>query len=140
MENFKLSIRATEDLFSVLNLNSIILPGDDLNVEAHTYHWLASNKYTGEHIGFCSVSDFGHGILFLSRAGLLRPYRGRNIQRRFISIRESFARRNGFTKIITYTIKDNYQSMNSLIKSGYKLYTPEYEYVGDKFFYFIKEL
>ena len=140
MEDFKLSIRQTRDTFSIIALNAVILPWDDLDVGPNNRNWIATNELTGEHIGFCSVSDYGQGILFLSRSGLLRAYRGRNIQRRFIRVREQFAKRNGFKKIITYTNKENYQSMNSLIKSGYKFYTPEYKYVGETFHYFIKEL
>jgi len=140
MASCSVYIRATKDLPLVISLNAVILPEDDLNVGHETYHWIATDKRSGEPVGFCSVSDIGHGILFLSRAGLLRSHRGRNIQRRFIKVRESFAKRNGFESIITYTLKDNYQSMSSLIKSGYKLYTPEYNYAGDDFYYFIKEL
>ena len=140
MGNSNISIRKTKDIFSVIALNNFIMPEDELNVDTNSYHWLASDKRTNQLIGFCSVSDYGQGILFLSRSGLLRSHRGRNIQRRFILIREQFAKRNGFKKIITYTTKDNYQSMNSLIKSGYQFYDPEYKYVGDDFFYFIKDI
>lgn len=133
-------IRKTNKLEDVLILNALIFPEDDLDVGTKSYHWIARDKCAGEPIGFCSVSDFGEGILFLSRSGLLRKYRGRGIQRRFIKLRERFASRNDFEKIITYTLKDNYSSMASLIKSGYKVYNPEYNYVGDNVIYFIKEL
>ena len=124
----------------VLILNSLIFPEDDLDVGPNSVHWTARDLCNKEPVGFCSVSDFGHGILFLSRAGLLREYRGRGIQRKFIRVRESFAKRNGYEVIITYTYKDNYQSMASLIKNGYKVYEPEYDYAGPDFIYFMKEI
>jgi GNAT superfamily N-acetyltransferase len=140
MVNSNISICKTKKLDHVLNLNALIFPEDDLNVGDNTFHWIATDKRSKEPIGFCSVTDFGEGILFLSRAGLLPEYRGRNIQRKFIRLRERFARSNGYKKIITYTLKDNYQSMNSLFISGYKIYTPEFQYVGPGYMYYIKEL
>lgn len=140
MESSDIFIRQSNNISDVLALNYIIFPEDNLDVEHNTFHWLARNKRNNEPVGFCSVSDFGEGILFLSRAGLLPEYRGRNIQRRFITVREQFARRNGFEEIITYTLRNNYQSMSSLIKSGYHLYTPLYEYVGSDVLYFLKDI
>jgi len=140
MVNYNISIREVKNLDPIILLNELIFPEDELDVGHNTFHWLARNKHNNEPIGFCSVSDFGEGILFLSRAGLLPEYRGRNIQRRFIRVREKFAMRNGYQKIITYTLKNNYNSISSLIKSDYHIYTPAYEYVGKEFTYFIKDL
>jgi len=140
MENFNLSIRQTHNLDEILILNALIFPEDELDVSINTSHWVARDKHSGKPVGFCSVSDIGQGVLFLSRSGLLREYRGRNTQRKFIAIRERYARRHGFECIITYTLKDNYQSFSSLIKKGYELYDPEYDYVGGDVFYFRKKL
>ena len=135
------TIRRTDDIEEVLRLNSLLFRKDEeLNVSGNTYHWLCRDKQTGKSVGFCSCTDAGYRNLFLSRAGLLRNYRGFNLQKTFILIRESFARRRGFERVITYTTYDNYQSIANLIKSGYKLYEPEWKYVGPEFLYYIKHI
>jgi len=131
-------LRKTNKLDDILILNAIIFPEDDLDVSKKTFHWIA--KEGSMPIGFCSAKDIGYRILYLTRAGVLKEHRGNGIQKRFIKARERFAKRNNFKKIITYTLKDNYQSIASLIKSGYLLYKPEYDYAGPEFVYLIKEL
>jgi hypothetical protein len=135
-----MNIRITQDIASILFLNDTIFPGEDLDVSSNTYHWIARDGDCGSRVGFCSCTDLGQGILFLSRSGLLREYRGNNTQRRFIRVRESFARKNNFKVIITYTHRHNFSSMNNLIKHGYQHYMPEIDYAGDDFIYFIKHI
>ena len=136
----KISVRKTKDLYSILALNEILFPEDELNVGDNIFGWIAYGGENREQVGFCTCTDLGHNLLFLSRAGLIRSYRGRNIQKRFIRVRENFGRKNGFKKVITYVHKFNYSSLANLIKSGYFIYTPEWNYAGDGFIYLIKDL
>lgn len=141
-KNSEITVRRTNDLDLIEDMNSIIFPGEDLETGNNTYHWIARDKQSGKPVGFCSCSYIGHGILFLSRAGLLRKYRGRGLQKKFISLRESFAKKKEpkITSIITYVKKDNYTSLASLIKRGYRIYTPEWHYAGHEFFYVKKSI
>lgn len=64
-----------------------------------------------------------HG--YLKRTGVLQSHTGHGLQRRLIRMRESYARKQGWTTIITDTSRDSLPSSNNLIKAGYKLYEPE---------------
>lgn len=64
-----------------------------------------------------------HG--YLKRTGVLQAHTGHGLQRRLIRMRESYARKLGWTTIITDTSRDSLPSSNNLIKAGYKLYEPE---------------
>ena len=133
------SIRKTEDLAEVVNLNSIIFPQDLLDVSENVSAWIIYNA--DKHaVGFCTASNLGHGILFLSRAGLLPEHTGNGLHRRSIRHRISYARRYRYSVIITYVRKDNWTSFCNLIREGFKLYEPEYDYAGKDFLYLMYEL
>lgn len=134
------SVEQTKDYFAILELNEIIFPEDELEISDKCTYWIARDRDSGEPVGFCGVSNYGSKILFFSRGGILPEYRGRNLFKRFIQVRESFAKRKGFKRIITYTLKDNYPVMSSLIKRGFEIYQPEYDYAGIKFIYLRKIL
>lgn len=68
------------------------------------------------------------GFGFLSRAGVLPGARGHGLQKRLVRARERNARGFGVSRMVTYTSLDNVQSSNNLIKSGYRLYVPPYEW------------
>lgn len=132
------SVRKTDDLFSILFLNNLILPGDELDVSGRVHGWIATDCENGKQVGFCTSSYCGSGIMFLSRSGLVSTHRGRNLQRRFITVRERHAIKLGCNSIITYVHKTNYRSLSNLIKCNYLIYTPEYDYAGAEFVYLIK--
>lgn len=136
----KLVIQKTSDFLTILQLNEEIFPGEDLEVSKRVSAWIARDRNTGKLVGFCTSTDYGGGIFFLSRAGVLPEYQGNGIQRRLITVRELHARRSGVKKLITYVARHNYKSLANLIKSGFLIYDPEYAYVGEKFIYLIKYL
>lgn len=136
----KSNIKKTNDIFLILAMNNTIFPGDDLDVRQGLYCWIANCNTSGKPIGFCTLTDIGHKIGFLSRAGVIRDYRGHNLQRRFIRIRERFAKKLGLEKVITYVHNKNYSSLANLIKCGYIIYEPEYDYAGKEFIYLMKVL
>lgn len=131
------SIRKSEDLPTVMELHAATFPSDEFFNHTKNYYWIA---YEGRKpVGFAMATDFGKGILFLSRAGVLPKYRGNGLHRRLIHVREKFAKRNNsFNSIITYTTISNYQSFSHLIKLNYEIYKPEYSYAGKDVFYFRK--
>lgn len=87
------------------------------------YWWLA---YHGEHLaGFAGVTKSRQwgGTGYLCRAGVLPEYRGQGLQKRLIQARLAKAKRLGWFYCITDT-RRNPASANSLISSGFRMYTP----------------
>lgn len=62
---------------------------------------------------------------YFCRSGVMPIHRGKHLQLRLIRAREQQARRYGWTVCITDT-SNNVQSSNTLIRAGYRLYTPRY--------------
>lgn len=75
------------------------------------------------------------GSFYMNRAAVAREFRGFGLQKKLIKQRVEFCRSIGKEPIITYTVIDNPESSNSLISCGFKLYTPEYAWAGDKVLY-----
>lgn len=135
----KVSVRKTDDYFGIMTLHKDIFPGDEYPSLNTLICWKAYVENV--EAGFCTVNILPSedGVLFFSRAGVKKEFRGHGIHKRMIRVREMFAKRNGFHTIITYVIKENVGSFVHLIKDGYKIYEPNYKYAGDVF-YFIKEI
>ena len=131
-------IRKTEDMELVKSLNDEIFPYDELETKEKTHAWIVTVKKVP--VGFCTVDFLSYGIAFLARAGLKTEARGFNLQKKLISVRERFAKKNGYYQIITYTMMDNIWSSVNLQKKGYCLYLPEYEYAGKGCLYWRRKL
>lgn len=87
-------------------------------------------------VAYCGCL-YSEGVCIFVRAWVHAEYRGQGIQRRMIKIRIKAARRACET-VITYTTADNYPSANNLIKCGFLLYHPAYNYAGTEMIYFRK--
>jgi GNAT superfamily N-acetyltransferase len=122
----------------IREMNLEIFPYDNLYLKSYSYGWIVTVK--GDDVGFCTLDLLSDGIGFLSRAGLKPEARGFNLQMRMISVRESFAKRNGYYQMITYTLRDNIKSSVNLQKCGYMLYLPAYAYAGKDCLYWHKKL
>lgn len=61
---------------------------------------------------------------FFARAGILKKYRGRGLQKKLIKAREALAVKLGLDFVETYTGIDNYASINSLTRNGYSIVEP----------------
>ena len=131
-------IRQTDDIDLIRELHTQLFPADEWPVTDKTTCWLMT--LDDDPVGFCTADDLGSGVVFMTRAGVLPVVRGGGLQRRLIRVRTAWARALGATAVITYTILQNYPSMINLLKSGFKFYTPEYEWVGSKVHYFHKQL
>ena len=136
--NKKFEIRKTNDLELIKKLQLQILPTDEVYEHKDMVCWIAWHKE--EPVGFCILTNMGKSIAYLSRSGVLKEYRGHGLQRRMIRVRESYAKKQNFTKIITYTKIYNIKSSHNLQKCNFWLYRPEYEYADKDCLYWIKEL
>jgi len=85
--------------------------------------WIAF--YVDTPIGYAALEPSQNYPLtgYLSRCGVLKDHRGHGLQRRFIRVRESGARRRGWQWTITDTIQ-NQHSANNLIAAGYEIFEP----------------
>jgi len=97
--------------------------------------------YEGKSIaGYCANRYYTNPfVCFMSGCGILPDYRGNGLQKRAIRVREQAAKKLGYNRIVTYTLKDNIWSANNFIRSGYKLYIPKYFYGSPNSLYFYKE-
>jgi len=102
--------------------------------------WLVYTKDTKKEVGFGGLS-IGRvaNTGYLCRFGVLPQHRGHSLQKRMIYVIEKFARKAGFTSLVTDTL-DNVPSSNNLIKSGYLMYTPEKPWSFEAASYWKKDL
>ena len=123
----KCRLRRT-DVRTAEAMNTLILPGDTF--DARGVHWLAVDD-GGNPLGFCSACEIGEGYVFLSRAGLLPAARGLGLQRRMITTRLAWARRQGAVAAITYVVYENEASLVNLLRCGFRFYRPVSRWAGD---------
>jgi len=104
-----------------------------------SHWWLAFDD--GAPCGFCAVTiyDDEQKTAFLSLAGVLHSARGNGLQRRMIDKRVALAKEQGCGRVISYTSLDNIISANNLIKCGFKLYQPRWEWGVENAMYFEKK-
>jgi GNAT superfamily N-acetyltransferase len=137
------SVRKVKDLSMLVYLNKVVFPLDVLEIDEKTVGWVMYCP-NGEPVGFCSGRQLEHQMFFMDRAGILEKHRGKGLHRKLINVRERFARASDKIKhIITYVVHDNYASLFTLVRCGYKKYDPEYEYAGaseKEVIYLIKDL
>lgn len=74
---------------------------------------------------FCGIraSAWWNDCGYLSRAGVLPQYRGKGIQKKLIRLRCAYAKKQGWSWVVTDT-RDNPASSNSLIACGFRMYRP----------------
>ncbi len=103
--------------------------------------WLAYKKDEPDPIGFTGVvpSTLGTGYAYLKRSGVMPIHRGHGLQRRFINIRERWAKREGYHTLVTDTFA-NTPSANNLIRCGFILFDPVYPWGINGGLYFCKAL
>jgi GNAT superfamily N-acetyltransferase len=130
---------ATAALLQWLQLE--VLPQDVPMEPGDGVWWVAYDGPSPIAFASLKVSElYPEGWAYLSRAGVLPPYRGRGLQKRLIRAREAFARRSGLTTLITDTTCSNAPSSNSLIACGFRLYQPARPWGLPSANYWIKRL
>lgn len=94
-------------------------------------------------IAYCGHAYVQHTptnhYVYFTRAWVKREYRGKGLQKKLINLRLRSAKKLT-NSVITYTMIDNYASINSLISCGFRLYCPEYQYIDGDVLYFIKHI
>lgn len=130
------TIRRTEDFELVHELERKVfgayadqpIPKDKI---ATTAWWVA--RVDGKEAGFAGARIIPEepSLLYFIRVGVLPKYRGKGIHRKFNSIRLKYGRKNKCTHAITYTLSHNNASSNNLMRAGFKMYSPDYAWVGD---------
>jgi GNAT superfamily N-acetyltransferase len=76
---------------------------------------------------------------YLCRSGVIRSARGRGVQKRLIRVRQTYAKKLGWSWLITDTYY-NPASSNSLISCGFKLYDPSVPWGAKGTLYWRKKL
>lgn len=99
--------------------------------------WVILNRKK-QIIAYCG-SIYSGRICIFNRAWVHKKFRGRGIQKRLIRTRLRAAKKSCYIAI-TYTIKENYSSINNLISCGFKIYGPSYEYGGKEMLYWRRNL
>jgi len=134
----KFVIKICDDIELVKKMHEIIFPTDDWYENKTAVSWII--WCGGSPVGFCMLSVLDNQFGFLARAGVIKEFRGCGLQQRLIKVREQYLKKNGFTKVITYTKMSNITSSRNLQKCGYWLYLPEYEYADKDCLYWYKDL
>lgn len=120
----KVDIRNSSHVSVIKHLQKEILPSDNLYKPDHGHWWVAYTE-AEKPIAFGGLvrsmvwTDTG----YLCRSGVLDEYTGHGLQKRLIQARIKQAKKLGWNWVITDTT-DNPASANSLINSGFKIYTP----------------
>ena len=111
------------------------MPGDAWVGDHHAF-WIAVTG-AGEVCGFCSaVLIAKDATVFLSSAVVFPAHQGHGLQRRMITRRVTWARQQGATHIVTYTLAHNWSSITSLLRSGFRRFVPGWTWAGRGVWYF----
>lgn len=122
-------VKSPGSLEQIDALDRKIFAGDVPVCQPGSFWWLLTDD--GEPIGFCGVRVLDSGSSgFLYRAGIIPAYRGQGLHKRLILARERWCRKNQLKYCVTYVLPSNTQSLNNLLKAGYKAYKPKYLFGG----------
>ena len=120
----KVDIRVPSVQTTLLFLQRKILPEDTPYQPDRGHRWVAYAE-CGKPVAFAGLvrstrwTDTG----YLCRAGVLDGFTGHGIQKRLIKVRQVQAKKLGWNWLITDTT-NNPASSNSLISTGFRIYTP----------------
>src|SRR4051812_16796896 len=114
-------VRADDPRLAALDLS---LFGEGYEPHWRGQWWLALGP-AGQAVGYAGATYWSPDrYVYLARCGVLPSARGQGLQRRFIRVREAWARAQGAEGCYTYTSPTNLHSANNLIRAGYELWRP----------------
>lgn len=122
----------------ILQLDEEVFPADPRPDVSRGAWWVAWQD--GEPVGYAGARLDAEGNCYFPRCGVLKHARGQGLQQRFIQARLRWAREQGCQTAYTYTLIDRCPSSNSLVRAGFRLYRPEWLYVGQNVNYWRKAL
>jgi len=127
---------------AVMALDEICFPGDDRVNPAGALWWIVwLGKTPVAYAGMRLCQDpRNEGLAFLNRAGVVPAHRGRGLQKRLIRARVAAARRLAVNELVTYVMTYNVASINSLVSSGFRFYSPATKWGGTSAVYLCKAL
>jgi len=124
---------------TIRTLHKLCFDVDSLPRDPNVFWWLITCG--GEPAGFGGYQQshqFSNAI-YLCRSGVLKGYRGNNLQKKLIRVRINHAKKLGYEWAVTDT-RDNPASVNSLISCGFKNYEPINPWAFSNSMYWRKEL
>jgi GNAT superfamily N-acetyltransferase len=136
----------TDELNYLVDLMLPDTPDDNLREVVQGTWWLA--KVGSDVVGCCGVRAlrrYSHEpgwehTAFMTRAVVLPQAQGKGYQRRMIRVRVSWAKRNGYNRIVTYVAVGNVPSHRNLVREGFLPYNPQAHWAGDGVVYLEKRL
>jgi RimJ/RimL family protein N-acetyltransferase len=136
----RLIIRPTKRFLLIQELNDRpeFFPEDPLENPEERFWFLA--KIGRDVVGWCGMTIRVNGEAEIYRTGVLPEFQSRGIKRKMVAVMERHAKRLGCTVMKSYCSTDNVPSANSLIRSGYRIYWPMWEYTGGPWIYWKKQL
>jgi len=120
-------IRQTKNVEICQSLHRKAFPSDDW--DSSDVYWLVTNEQD-KPVGYCGLNVIQKKFVFFNRAAVMYSEKGNGLQRRLIKVRERWTRESGYKTAITYVRYDNHPSLVNLIKCGWILYFPQWEYAG----------
>ena len=132
-----LSFKMTKDFSLLKKLHKKAFPGEYVrDFRSGDVCWLIylDNKI----VGFCSLRQYESDSVFLSRSASFKP--GIGIHKKSIRHRLNWCKRHKIKWAITYVHIDNFKSLVGLVKSGFEIYEPSWDYAGKEFLYFRKRV
>lgn len=133
-----MKIRQTNDLDLIQQLDNEWFGEEGFDDYEEAVWWVAYDETTPA--AYAGVILWGQGIAFLNRGCVGPGYRGQGLQKHLIRTRLRYLKKQKYLKAITYTSPDNCPSANSLIRCGFKLYTPLKKYGLKNGLYFYKDI
>lgn len=134
----KVKIAREYDLQLIMDLHEKTFHEDEFDFRADSVYWVA---WEGDKpLGFCAARPFAEDVLFMSWCGIRKMARGYGIQKKMIRSRLTYAKKNGYRTVLTYTSVDNICSIRNLMGSRFEVFLPEYRWAGKDFLYFRKQI
>lgn len=114
-------LKRTTDTAAVAALAVACFPGENAFRDGDVY-WIGYED--GQPVAFC-IAKKKRRVCDLVLAGVIKPYRGKGLQRQLIACREKWARSHNCKMMRTYVAISNGPSLATLIKAGYRVVAGE---------------
>ena len=126
-------------LQTLKDLHGATFPGTPEPEYGEGWWWLVYSGSTP--VGFAGMGPSARWERtgYFNRAGVTYLFQGKGIQKRLIKTRMAWARKIGYTHVVSDT-RENPASANSLIKCGFKIYEPKYPWAFKESLYWIRKL
>lgn len=123
MVKFRRVALSTDTAKLLRALQKTCLPYDAPYMDKSAWYWVGFWRETP--VAFCILAPSVRwaDCVYLARAGVVSEFRGRGLQKKMITLREKWARKQGYKWAVTDT-SENTPSANSLISRDYRLYEP----------------